>query len=261
MAVIQPPITGDAAFDSWMLSLTQQINTGLIPGLTTEGARAVSGGGATGPRGEDGVSQATLMLFKAFSTEQSNLDTLELPEDGEYTFETGDFTSTDLNGWTRNPPNLSGEFIYFIVRYITADAQTTTESILNNEWSTPALFARPGRDAVTVFIQPYSDTARPGMTVDYTDPVTTLLETSPDFKNNADEVKALTVRMYLGGTEFTSAQYAAINSYGWTRNGSTFTPIQTQTADTGTDSRVLLINQDDVREGNFNEIFTCTVDY
>ena len=57
-----------------------------------------------------------------------------------YTFENGEFTSTDLEGWTRTP--VVGNYIYRIRRYITADASATSEAILNNEWSTPELFIR-----------------------------------------------------------------------------------------------------------------------
>ena len=142
----QPIVTGDIADDQWKHEVTNMLNTGGFQQVADTQPVVSSGGGAQGPRGtpgadgEDGSQAVDLVLFKTFTDEQTSLSSLAVPADGTYTFSDGEFTSTNLEGWTRTPT--SGNYIYRIRRYITADASATSEAILNNEWSTPELFIR-----------------------------------------------------------------------------------------------------------------------
>ena len=89
-------------------------------------------------------------------------------------------------------------------------------------------------------------------------------ESSQDFKNDSAAVKGLRIVVYEGGDEVSASTYTdSGTTYQWRKNGvHTFTPNATQVSGvTGTTERVLLINQDDVRDGNFNEVFACQISY
>ena len=265
MAVVQPPVTGDAQQDSWALQITRLINSGTI-GTGVAGTGGSGGGGGTpGTPGVNGFNAATLYLFTRTETDTAPTG---VGEDLTYNYESAElrdpinpapFSDGTNNIWYDFVPTddqIAGEYIWTTVVYI-ADQQTS-EVIPFSSWSVPAQLSRPGQDAVTVFIEPRSpDNA----SADWVS-LSNTSAASPNFKNDTAKVIGLVVRLYEAGVEVDQSVYTdAGTTYVWTKNGADFTPSETQVTGTGKDMRVLLINEMDVADGNFNEVFTCVIDY
>ena len=265
MAIVRPAITGDIIQDSWADQVTKALNNATLSG----GTGGIGGtGSGTGPPGTDGFNTATLYLFQRSTDETAPA---AIAVDTTYEYETG--VLMDANGntgspvdddpidglWFRVIPDTTiGEFVWVIVVNI-AD-QGGTETIAASTWSTVVLLSRPGDDASTVIIQAFAEDPSLNQVTSWIPPFMGISQVSPNFKNDTAQVIGLIPTIYEGGGEISAAVHTAA-TYQWSKNGIDF--VQTVPVETGTggQERVLLINQEDIREGNFNEVFNVNIDY
>ena len=212
MALLQPPITGDAQQDSWALQLTNQINQGLVPGGVVSGS---GGGGGTGTGTEGGNSSIYLYQTTLTTTPVPNL-----PNDVSYNFAnlSNPVTVNDTaSGWSPNLPSNDGSaYIWATFRYISGESGEITDT---TSWNTPAIISAPAASAFsieTTYRVPAND-----LTTDPTD--WDFHPDGRDFIDGMGAVKALVPTVYLNGTQQSFAAHSGY-TYSWTRNGQTFTP-------------------------------------
>ena len=132
--IIRPPLTGDAAQDSWNNQVSILLNSGVIGGSQT--------GTNTNAPGRNGVNSATITLYQRTETE---LQPTVLPDQSTYTYETSTLTPNgdgSLNDWSQTFDDGVGLYLWSIIRY--ASGTAGTETVSSGDWSTPSLISSPG---------------------------------------------------------------------------------------------------------------------
>lgn len=97
--------------------------------------------GQNGAPGSDGYNQATIYLYKRIA---SGGGTTGPTSAITYTFSNGSITTTGLNGWTREIPQVNGNPCYVISAV--AISQDSSVSIATNKWSTAVKMVEDGVD-------------------------------------------------------------------------------------------------------------------
>lgn len=163
MAIVRPPITGDVVLDSWMDQVCVLLDNKADAAAVADIAASVSvidPGDTGGGGGADGVSAATIVLYKR--SENNPLPPGDdITSTVVYTYSSGQISPAQPDGWTREyPPLIDGNYVYAIQVNI-ADTNPT-ETIPAGAWSAPTLIAAAD-DNIQVRVASNNGTAlRPG---------------------------------------------------------------------------------------------------
>ena len=226
MALIQPPITGDAQLDAWTFELANQLNSGALVGAASV---------ASGKAGTNGNSSIYLYQRTDSGTVAPPRPTLV-----SYDLDVSPVSITANNDWesTPSPVTATDKYLWVTFRYV-ADRSGVIED--ENSWDTPVLLGQPGADAVTVTIS--------------TPTGTNILRSDTD-------VVVLSADVYKGGVLQTPD---ASWTYAWTKDITVLTAANqatetgaTQGPGEGFDKRLLRVEGDGITD-NTASVFSCVV--
>ena len=144
---------------------------------------------SSGSNGDNGLNQATVVLYQRASTAPSKPSTAVT-----YTFATGALSAVP-SGWSRSVPTVNGNPCWITQAVAVANTATYTIPVSpTNAWTDPTKLVEDGL-------------------------VLTIDSSNGTIFKNTQAATTLTARLFQGGAELSSAQIAALGTVKWYKDG------------------------------------------